>query len=73
MLYAEIIIDISAEELDKAFTYAVPEELKDKLYPGVRVNVPFGNGGRKRKGVVIALSTRSGLRDDQIKYIDSLL
>lgn len=73
MLYAEIIIDISAEELDKAFTYAVPEELKDKLYPGVRVNVPFGNGGRKRKGVVIALSTRSGLRDDKIKYIDSLI
>lgn len=73
MLYAEIIIDISAEELDKAFTYAVPEELKDRLYPGVRVNVPFGNGGRKRKGVVIALSTRSGLRDDKIKYIDSLI
>ena len=73
MLYAEIIIDISAEELDKAFTYAVPEELKDKLDPGVRVNVPFGNGGRKRKGVVIALSTRSGLRDDRIKYIDSLV
>ena len=73
MLYAEIIIDISAEELDKAFTYAVPEELWDKLYPGVRVNVPFGNGGRKRKGVVIALSTRSGLRDDKIKYIDSLI
>lgn len=73
MLYAEIIIDISAEELDKAFTYAVPEELKDKLYPGVRVNVPFGNGGRKRKGVVIALSTRSGLRGDRIKYIDSLV
>lgn len=73
MLYAEIIIDISAEELDKAFTYAVPEELKDKLYPGVRVNVPFGNGGRKRKGVVIALSTRSGFADDKIKYIDSLI
>lgn len=73
MLYAEIIIDISAEELDKAFTYAVPEELWDKLYPGVRVNVPFGNGGRKRKGVVIALSTRSGLADDKIKYIDSLI
>ena len=44
-LYANIIIDISHEKLDRLFQYRVPEELKPVLKIGMQVLVPFGSGG----------------------------
>ena len=43
-LYADIIIDISYQKLDRTFQYRVPENLRDKLETGMCVSVPFGNG-----------------------------
>ena len=37
--------------VDRPYTYAVPENLTDRVRPGVRVAVPFG-GSRPREGVV---------------------
>ena len=54
-LYADIIVDISHEKLDKPFQYRVPERLKDSLEIGMCVTVPFGNGGRRLKGYVIEI------------------
>ena len=39
--------------VDRPYTYLVPERLKDKVCPGMRVAVPFG-GNRPREGVVLA-------------------
>ena len=36
-LYADIIIDISTEKLDRAFQYLVPEELAGELQEGMEV------------------------------------
>ncbi len=73
MIYARIIIDISAEEVDRAFTYIVPEELEKVLKPGVRVNVPFGNSGRLRKGVVIELTDKVDYDEARLKAIASVV
>ena len=54
-LYADIIVDISHEKLDKPFQYRVPERLRDRLEIGMCVTVPFGNGGRVLKGYVIEI------------------
>ena len=54
-LYADIIVDISHEKLDKPFQYRVPERLRDRLEIGMCVTVPFGNGGRRLKGYVIEI------------------
>lgn len=54
--YANIIIDISHEKLDKTFQYVIPEELQGQLQAGMRVQVPFGNGGRMIRGFVVSLS-----------------
>ncbi len=54
-LYADIIVDISHEKLDKPFQYRVPERLRDSLEIGMCVTVPFGNGGRRLKGYVIEI------------------
>ncbi|MDO4961994.1 MAG: primosomal protein N' [Eubacteriales bacterium] len=73
MKYARIIIDISAEQIDRAFTYRIPEELKEKIAPGTRVQVPFGASGRKRKGIVIGLTDTADFDEDKIKEIAGLL
>ena len=42
--YADIIVDITSEKLDRSFQYLVPQHLEGKLQPGMQVQVPFGNG-----------------------------
>ena len=53
--YADVILDITHANVDRPFTYAVPEEMKDTVRPGMPVRLPFGNGNRVRTGYVIAL------------------
>lgn len=56
MRYADIIIDISHEKLDKTFQYRIPEHLEKKLDVGTQVWIPFGNGDRRIKGYVVECS-----------------
>ena len=39
--FANIIVDISHEKLDKTFQYAIPFELQGKLSPGMVVEIPL--------------------------------
>ena len=72
-MYADIIVDISHEQLDRTFQYAVPEEMEQDIDVGVLVNVPFGRGNRTITGYVIELSNEPKLDIDKIKYIDSIV
>ena len=72
-MYADIIVDISHEQLDRTFQYAVPEEMEQDIDVGVLVNVPFGRGNRTITGYVIELSNEPKLDVDKIKYIDSIV
>ena len=54
-LYADIIVDISHEKLDKPFQYRVPDRLKNVLETGMCVEVPFGNGNKLLKGYCISM------------------
>ena len=51
-MYCQVIVDIVHENVARAFTYAIPEEMK--VSPGQRVAVPFGS--REKEGYVLALS-----------------
>ena len=55
-MFADVIVDIQHEKLDKIFQYRIPERLKDELYPGLEVIIPFGKGNRQIKGYVTSLS-----------------
>ncbi len=57
-LYADIIVDISHEKLDKTFQYRVPEKLRAVLEPGMCVQISFGNGNRLIKGYVLEIGTQ---------------
>ena len=69
MIYADIIIDISSEKLDKTFQYRVPEELEQEIKVGMVVSIPFGNGNKIRKGYVIGLTDKPKVEPDRIKAI----
>ena len=70
--YANIIIDISHEALDKVFQYRVPFSLREEIKPGVRVQIPFGRGDRLREGYVISLSETPDYPVDRIKEIHDI-
>jgi primosomal protein N' (replication factor Y) len=53
--FAGIIVNNEAVQLDRIFTYLIPEGLKDKLQIGMRVKVPFGRGNSVIDGFVIEL------------------
>lgn len=68
-LYADIIVDISQEKLDKTFQYLVPQELAARIEEGKKVRIPFGNGGRELTGYVVGLSSEPKIEPDRIKPI----
>lgn len=72
-MYADIIVDISHEQLDRTFQYRVPSELEDQIQIGVMVNVPFGKGNRIITGYVIELTEKPNYDVDKIKSIDSVV
>ena len=68
-MYAEIIVDIASEQVDRVFTYRVPEDMQ--LFPGMRVRVPFGP--REKEGFVIRLKEKADYDERKIKPILSSL
>ena len=70
--YAEVIIDIAYNKLDRPFTYRVPGRMQKVLQPGSLVMVPFGPHNGIRKGYVIALKEECGLPPEKIKEIAEL-
>ena len=71
--YADIIVDISHEKLDKTFQYRIPEELADTLETGMCVKIPFGNGNQFRKGYVVGISGQCKIPPERIKDICGLV
>ena len=69
MKYADIIVDISHERLDRPFQYRIPPALLEKVIPGVWVKIPFGKGNREIKGYVVSLSERPEIDPARIKDI----
>ena len=69
MRFANIIVDISHEKLDKTFQYRVPETLREQVEPGSRVVIPFGNGNRLIKGYVIGVGEKCQFDPGKIKDI----
>ena len=63
--FAQVIVDQSAEALDRVFTYAVPGGMA--VTPGQLVTVPFGP--RTLDGFVVALTDACDLPPEKIRPI----
>ena len=70
--YANIIIDISHEKVDRLFQYRIPDRLKEKIDIGTPVEIPFGRGNTVRKGYVIEVTDEANWAPDKIKEIVSV-
>lgn len=70
--YADVIVDISHESVDRPFTYRIPETMRGKLGIGMSVLAPFGKGDRIRQGYVIALRERISFDEGKAKEIKEI-
>ena len=71
-MYAFCIIDINHRNVDRSFTYLVPEALRREVKPGSRVLVPFGRRDTVRQAFVLRTSDHCEVSDDKLKEILSL-
>ena len=63
--YANVIVDLSADALDRVFSYAVPEGMQ--IEPGQQVAVPFGP--RRVECFVVSLSGECDLPPEKVRPI----
>lgn len=67
--YADVIIDISHESVDRPFSYRIPEALAGRIAPGSCVVVPFGGKNQERLGYVISITDTPGCAPERMKEI----
>ena len=53
-MYARVLIDIAHTEIDRLFTYRIPEGME--AVPGMHVLAPFGRGNAPKEGFVIEVT-----------------
>ena len=67
--YAKVIVNLSADAVDRAFTYRIPDALSASVFPGVRVDIPFGNAKKLRTGYVAELTDEAGYDEAKVREI----
>lgn len=71
--FANIIVDISHEKVDRPFQYRVPEALSGIPEPGMRVRIPFGSGNNLRTGYIIEMTDEPEFDVTRLKEIHSII
>ncbi len=69
-IYADVIVNISASDLDRSFQYRIPEELRESIRLGSRVDIPFNR--RSISGFVVGLSDEPAIEEDKILPLTGL-
>lgn len=73
-LYAEIILNSEALEIDRPFTYKIPVELEEKVQVGQIVKVPFGMGNKTSEGFVLSIKEENEVSISfRVKKISSII
>lgn len=67
----EVIVDVPTRQTDQAFTYRIPETLREVVEIGMRVEVPFGKGDRHIQGFVVGMTTVAKV--DTLKFMTRCL
>ena len=71
--FANIIVDISHEKVDRPFQYRIPDALVGKLEVGMAVMIPFGLGNKRIRGYVMEITDRNDYDEDKLKMVDSIV
>ena len=70
-MYAKVIIEIGVKNVDKMFTYIVPDNMKEDIKVGCRVKVKFGS--MVLEGFVLELTNTIDKVDYELKEIIELV
>ncbi|MCR4891193.1 MAG: primosomal protein N' [Lachnospiraceae bacterium] len=65
--YADVILEISHEKLDRPFQYRIPGALEERAVPGAKVRIPFGKGNREILGYIVDVTDRRDVDEDKLK------
>ena len=68
-LYANVIVNIAHENVDRPFQYRIPASLHGRLEPGMSVVIPFGKSNRQISGVIIEQTNQAEYPPDKLKEI----
>ncbi len=71
--YANIIVDISHEKVDRTFQYKIPDALMNHLVPGSPVQIPFGAGNHLRQGYVMEITDVAEYPPEKLKEIAAVV
>lgn len=69
-MYAEVIINSNAKDLNKVFDYIVPKDMESIINIGARVFAPFGKGAKLADGFVINFKETSEFANKEIAKIE---
>jgi len=69
-MYAEVIINSNAKDLNRIFDYIVPINMENTIKIGARVFVPFGKGSKLADGFVINFKEKSEFANKEIAKIE---
>ena len=67
MQVAEILVGLASSNIDRLFTYLVPNSLKERIKLGVRVRIPFGH--QTTEGFVLKIYDTDEKFDYELKEI----
>lgn len=70
--YADVIVDIAHEKVDRPFQYRIPEGMREGIAEGMCVQVPFGAGNKLLKGYVTAIKDTPDFDPARIKEIKAI-
>ena len=73
MRYANVIINISHEAVDRPFTYIIPDSMQENIKPGTKVMVPFGKGNKSTLGYVIHITEHPDVPIVRLKEIEKIV
>ena len=71
-IYADIIVDITHEKLDRPFQYRIPDRLAESVQVGSQVQVPFGASNKVLNGYCIGIGTETDYDSARMKEIIGL-
>ena len=72
-IYANIIVNISHENLDRLFQYIIPERLRDDVEVGSYVKIPFGPSNRIIEGYVLEITDKAEYDVTKLKEISDII
>ena len=71
-MFADIIVDLSVEALDRTFQYIIPKQWEGEVFAGCCVKIPFGRGNRLIRGYVMNITDQAAWPVERMKEISEI-